>query len=109
MFLMPSAFEPCGLGQLIALRYGSIPIVRETGGLRDTVAPYNEYTGQGNGFSFRNYNAEELLNIIKYALWIYRDKKKWNGLIRNAMNSNNSWERSAQIYLDMYRELTGQD
>ena len=109
MFLMPSEFEPCGLGQLIALRYGSIPIVRETGGLRDTVNPYNEYTGEGNGFSFKNYNDEELLNIIKYALWIYKDKNKWNNLIRNAMNSNNSWEKSAQIYLDMYRELTGRD
>ena len=108
MFLMPSAFEPCGLGQLIALRYGSIPIVRETGGLKDTVNPYNEYIGSGNGFGFKNYNSEELLNIIKYALWIYKDKKKLNNLVINAMNSDNSWGRSAQIYLDMYRELTGQ-
>ena len=108
MFLMPSAFEPCGLGQLIALKYGSIPIVRETGGLKDTVNPYNEYIGSGNGFGFKNYNSEELLNIIKYALWIYKDKKKWNNLVINAMNSDNSWGRSAQIYLDMYRELTGQ-
>lgn len=109
MFLMPSLFEPCGLGQLIALRYGSIPIVRETGGLRDTIIAYNEYTGEGNGFSFRNYSSDELYNIIKYALWIYKDKGKWENLIENAMNSDNSWNRSAQIYLDLYRELTGQD
>ena len=68
MFLMPSLFEPCGLGQLIALRYGSIPIVRETGGLKDTVTPYNEYTGEGNGFSFTNYNADDLYNVIEYAI-----------------------------------------
>ena len=109
MFLMPSSFEPCGLGQLIALRYGSIPIVRETGGLKDTVRAYNEYTGEGNGFSFRNYNADELYNIIQYALWIYRNKNHWNTLINHAMNSNNSWEKSAQKYLDLYRELTGID
>lgn len=109
MFLMPSLFEPCGLGQLIALRYGSIPIVRETGGLKDTITAYNEYTGEGNGFSFRNYNSDELYNIIEYALWIYKDKGKWENLIENAMNSDNSWNRSAQIYLDLYRELTGQD
>ena len=109
MFLMPSSFEPCGLGQLIALRYGSIPIVRETGGLKDTVRAYNEYTGDGNGFSFRNYNADELYNIIQYALWIYRNKNHWNTLINHAMNSDNSWEKSAQKYLDLYRELTGID
>lgn len=108
MFLMPSLFEPCGLGQLIALRYGTIPIVRETGGLKDTVVPYNEYTGEGNGFSFANYNADELYNIIKYVLWIYSDKEKWNGLIKNAMNADNSWNKSADIYLNIYRELTHQ-
>ena len=109
MFLMPSLFEPCGLGQLIALRYGSIPIVRETGGLKDTVTAYNEYTGEGNGFSFTNYNADDLYNVIQYALWIYKDKKQWNKLIKQAMNSDNSWNKSAEIYLNMYRELTGQD
>lgn len=108
MFLMPSLFEPCGLGQLIALRYGTIPIVRETGGLRDTVNPYNQYTEEGNGFSFANYNADELYNIMKFALWVYSDKKKWNQLIKNAMNSDNSWNKSADIYLNMYRELTNQ-
>jgi starch synthase len=109
MFLMPSLFEPCGLGQLIALRYGSIPVVRETGGLKDTITAYNEYTGEGNGFSFQNYNSEELYNIIQYALWIYKDKIKWNNLIQNAMNSDNSWNKSAQVYLNLYRELTGRD
>ena len=109
MFLMPSLFEPCGLGQLIALRYGSIPIVRETGGLKDTVTAYNEYTEEGNGFSFTNYNSDDLYNIIQYALWIYKDKKKWNNLIKQAMKSDNSWNKSAEIYLNMYRELTGQD
>lgn len=108
MFLMPSLFEPCGLGQLIALRYGTIPIVRETGGLKDTVIPYNEYTGYGNGFSFVNYNEDELYNIIQYALLIYSNKEKWNGLVKNAMNSDNSWNKSADIYLNMYRELTHQ-
>lgn len=108
MFLMPSLFEPCGLGQLIALRYGAIPIVRETGGLKDTVIPYNEYTGYGNGFSFVNYNADELYNIIQYALLTYSNREKWNGLIKNAMNSDNSWNKSADIYLNMYRELTHQ-
>ena len=109
MFLMPSLFEPCGLGQLIALRYGTIPIVRETGGLKDTVEAYNEYTGNGNGFSFKNYNSEELYNIIQYALWIYGNKKHWKRLIIQAMNADNSWEKSANIYLNMYRELTGID
>ncbi|MBE6063483.1 MAG: glycogen synthase GlgA [Clostridium butyricum] len=109
MFLMPSKFEPCGLGQLIALRYGSVPIVRETGGLKDTVTAYNEYTGEGNGFSFKNYNADELYNIIQYALWIYSNKNHWNTLVNHAMNSDNSWEKSAQIYYDLYRELTGRD
>jgi starch synthase len=109
LFLMPSLFEPCGLGQLIALRYGSIPIVRETGGLKDTVTAYNEYTEEGNGFSFTNYNSDDLYNVIQYALWIYKDKKKWNNLIKQAMKCDNSWNKSAEIYLNMYRELTGQD
>lgn len=109
MFLMPSRFEPCGLGQLIALRYGSVPIVRETGGLRDTINPYNEYTGDGNGFSFKNYDSEEFYNMIKYALWIYQDKNRWTNLVKNSMNSDNSWRRSAQEYLNMYRELTHYD
>ncbi|AWK50152.1 glycogen synthase GlgA [Clostridium beijerinckii] len=109
MFLMPSLFEPCGLGQLIALRYGSIPIVRETGGLKDTVTAYNEFTGEGNGFSFTNYNSDDLYNVIQYALGIYKNKKEWSNLVNQAMNCDNSWNKSAEIYLNMYRELTGQD
>ncbi|MGL4773364.1 MAG: glycogen synthase GlgA [Clostridium sp.] len=105
MFLMPSLFEPCGLGQLIALRYGSVPIVRETGGLKDTICPYNQYNGVGNGFSFRNYNANELLHTIEYALEIYKDKERWDSIVSQAMNSNNSWDKSANEYRDLYQEL----
>ena len=105
MFLMPSLFEPCGLGQLIALRYGSIPIVRETGGLKDTVTPYNEYDETGNGFGFKNYRFEELFNITKYALKIYRNKDKWNNIVRQAMSSDNSWEKSAKEYIEIYNKL----
>ena len=105
MFLMPSLFEPCGIGQLIALKYGSIPIVRETGGLKDTIIPYNKYTGTGNGFSFINYNSEELLSAINRALDLYKDKSSWNKLVLNAMNSNNSWENSAQNYMDLYNNI----
>ena len=102
MFLMPSLFEPCGLGQLIALRYGSIPIVRETGGLKDTISPYNKYTGIGNGFGFKNFNSNELMQIIEYALTIYDDKDAWNNIIRQAMDSDNSWEKSAMQYKLLY-------
>lgn len=102
MFLMPSLFEPCGLGQLIALRYGSIPIVRETGGLKDTISPYNQYNGVGNGFGFKNFNSNELMQIIEYALTIYNDKDAWNNIIRQAMNSDNSWEKSAKQYKWLY-------
>ena len=102
MFLMPSLFEPCGLGQLIALRYGSIPIVRETGGLKDTISPYNQYNGVGNGFGFKNFNSNELMQIMEYALTIYNDKNAWNNIIRQAMNSDNSWEKSAMQYKWLY-------
>lgn len=105
MFLMPSLFEPCGLGQLIALRYGSIPIVRETGGLKDTVSPYNEYKESGNGFGFRNYSHEDLLNISRYALSIFKDKDRWNKIVKHAMESDNSWTKSAREYMRIYEEL----
>ena len=92
-FLMPSLFEPCGLSQLMALRYGTVPIVRETGGLKDTVWPYNEYEGTGTGFSFANYNAHEMLNIIRYAKYIYYDKKReWNKIIDRGMAVDFSME-----------------
>lgn len=106
MFLMPSKFEPCGIGQLIALRYGTIPIVRETGGLKDTVRSFNEITGEGNGFSFSNYNAHDMLYTINRALWFYNtDKKLWNDLRKNAMNEDNSWGKSASKYIDLYYSL----
>ena len=105
MFLMPSLFEPCGLGQLISLRYGAIPIVRETGGLKDTISPYNEYTGEGNGFGFKNFNSNELMQITEYALKIYKDKDAWKNIIRQAMNSDNSWDKSAIQYKKLYEGL----
>lgn len=105
MFLMPSLFEPCGLGQLIALRYGTIPVVRETGGLRDTINPYNQYNGAGNGFGFRNYNSNELMATIEYALDLYHNKEHWNRIVRQAMESNNSWEKSAKEYKKLYDEV----
>ena len=107
-FLMPSRFEPCGLSQLISLRYGTVPIVRETGGLRDTVQPYNEYTGEGTGFSFANYNADEMMNTIWYAMQIYYDRKdEWNNIVDNGMAMDYSWNVSADKYIQMYRDLTG--
>ena len=107
-FLMPSLFEPCGLSQLIALRYGTIPIVRETGGLKDTVKPYNEYEGTGTGFSFVNYNAHEMLHTIRYAEKIYYDRRReWNKMVDRAMAENFSWEVSAGKYQDMYDWLIG--
>ncbi len=105
MFLMPSKSEPCGLSQMIASRYGTVPIVRETGGLHDTIKPYNEYTGQGNGFSFANYNAHEMMNIIKYAVQIYRDNERWEKLIKNVMRTDFSWEASAKKYLRLYDSM----
>ena len=96
-FLMPSLFEPCGLSQLMSLRYGTLPIVRETGGLKDTVVPYNEYEGTGNGFSFRNYNAHEMLATVRNAERIYYDKKReWNKMVDRAMAADFSWNNSAR-------------
>lgn len=107
-FLMPSLFEPCGLSQLMSLRYGTVPIVRETGGLKDTVQPYNEYESTGTGFSFTNYNAHELLNTIRYAEHIYYDKKReWNKIVDRAMAADFSWSVSARKYQEMYDWLIG--
>ena len=107
-FLMPSLFEPCGLSQLMSLRYGTLPIVRETGGLKDTVEPYNEYEGKGTGFSFTNYNAHEMLASIRYAEQIYYDKKReWNKMIDRAMAADFSWHASAARYQEMYDWLIG--
>ena len=105
IFLMPSLFEPCGLGQLIALRYGSIPVVRETGGLKDTVIPYNKYEGTGRGFTFKNFNANEFMEVTNNAIECFKNKEIWQGLIKEAMNSNNSWSKSAKQYKDMYEAL----
>ena len=107
-FLMPSLFEPCGLSQLMALRYGTLPIVRETGGLKDTVEPYNEYESKGTGFSFSNYNAHEMLATIRYAERIYYDRKRdWNKIIDRAMAIDYSWHVSALKYQEMYDWLIG--
>ncbi|MBQ6446688.1 glycogen synthase GlgA [Cytobacillus oceanisediminis] len=106
LFLMPSKFEPCGLGQLIALRYGNIPIVRETGGLNDTVFSYNELTEEGNGFSFTNFNAHDMLFTIRRGIGFYKeDKEVWHKLMKNAMSMDNSWAQSAFKYNQLYAEL----
>lgn len=106
MFLMPSLFEPCGIGQLVSLRYGSIPIVRETGGLRDTVQSYNDITGEGNGFTFSNYNAQDMLYTIRRAeYYYYNNKDLWRHLICRAMSQDNSWTKSAEIYNNLYNSL----
>ena len=107
-FLMPSLFEPCGLSQLMSLRYGTVPIIRETGGLKDTVEPYNEYESTGTGFSFTNYNAHEMLRSIRYAERIYYDKKReWNKIIDRGMAADFSWKVSAGKYQEMYDWLIG--
>ncbi|NLZ47842.1 MAG: glycogen synthase GlgA [Clostridiales bacterium] len=106
MFLMPSKFEPCGIGQLLALRYGSLPIVRETGGLVDTVHAYNQYTGEGNGFSFGNYNAHELLFTLQRAVHYYYDRKDvWYEMVRRAMWEDHSWHWSAHKYVELYSSI----
>ena len=103
---MPSISEPCGISQLIAMRYGSLPIVREAGGLKDTVIPYNQYNGDGTGYSFANINAHELLFTIKKAIDVYRnnpeDHKK---LMANAMKENNDWEMSSYKYINLYEKI----
>ena len=105
-FLMPSLFEPCGLSQLMSLRYGTVPIVRETGGLRDTVQPYNQYESTGTGFSFTNYNAHDMMNVINLAKKVYyEDKQEWNKIIDRGMAADFSWKASARRYEDLYRTL----
>ena len=107
-FLMPSLFEPCGLSQLMSLRYGTLPIVRETGGLKDTVEPYNEYESKGTGFSFVNYNAHEMLGTIRYAIRVYYDhKREWNKMVDRAMAADFSWEVSAKKYQERYDWMLG--
>jgi len=106
MLLMPSRFEPCGISQMIAMRYGTVPIVRETGGLKDTVIPYNELTGVGNGFNFSNYNAHELLFAVERAVKLYQeDKVVWETIRQNALKGDYSWDRSAEAYIKIYESL----
>ena len=105
LFLMPSKSEPCGLSQMIASRYGTVPLVRECGGLADTIRPYNEYEETGNGFTFTNYNAHDMMNVIRYALRLFADHSKWDKLVKNAMNVDFSWNVSAKRYIDIYGNL----
>lgn len=106
MLLMPSKFEPCGLSQMMAMHYGTVPIVRETGGLKDSVEPYNQFEETGDGFSFANYNAHELLSTVKAALDVYHNHKdSWNGLVKRGMRKDFSWKNSAQQYIQLYEGL----
>lgn len=105
IFIMPSMVEPCGIAQLIAMRYGTIPVVRKIGGLKDTVISYNKYEGTGTGFSFLNFNAHELLFTIKDAMEVYKDKIKWKKLIKEAMEAKNDWETSSEEYIELYQGL----
>ena len=108
MFLMPSLFEPCGLSQMMSLRYGTIPIVRETGGLKDSVEPYDEYADTGTGFSFANYNAHEMMKTIDYALKVYdEDPEAWKGIMTRAMQAKLDWDASADQYLKVFNSLIG--
>ena len=105
LFLMPSLFEPCGISQMIAMRYGTLPIVRETGGLKDTVVPYNQYTGEGNGFSFAHYDVGEMLDCIRYAISVWRDAPVRKKLIEQAMACDFSFDRCARAYAELYRSV----
>jgi starch synthase len=105
IFMMPSLAEPCGISQLIAMRYGTLPVVRETGGLKDTVKPYNRYTGEGTGFSFANYNAHELLYSLKEAIGVYDDEDTWKSLVVQAMTEKTDWAVSSEKYIKLYEEL----
>lgn len=108
IFLMPSQKEPCGLSQMIAMRYGTIPVVRETGGLKDTVAPYNEFDGSGAGFSFTNYNADDMVHVIWLATRLYReDPEAWQAMMKRDLAADFSWTKSASEYRKLYRHITG--
>jgi len=105
LFLMPSVSEPCGLAQMISLRYGTIPIVRETGGLKDSISPYNPETGKGNGITFLSVNAQDMLGAIRRAVKLYWDKEQWNILVGNGMRSDFSWKASSKEYMRLYKEM----
>ena len=106
IFLMPSLSEPCGLSQMIASRYGTVPVVRETGGLFDTIKPYNKFDGSGNGFTFANYNAHEMKDAVMRAVELYHDEKEWKKFAKHAMEMDFSWNASAEKYLRLYDDLT---
>jgi starch synthase len=105
MFLMPSLFEPCGLGQIIAMKYGAVPIVRETGGLNDTVQAWNEVSMEGNGFTFQNFNAHDMLYTINRAISFYHDGPTWDRIVQSTMNMDYSWAKSAFKYSRLYAEV----
>ena len=105
IFLMPSKSEPCGLAQMIASRYGTVPVVRETGGLYDTIKPYNKYTGTGNGFTFTNYNAHDMMNVLREAAALWREPDKWEPLMKRAMKTDFSWDASAEKYAQLYESM----
>jgi starch synthase len=105
MFLMPSLYEPCGLSQIFSMRYGTVPIVRETGGLKDTVIPYNVSTKEGTGFSFANYNAHEMKDALARAIEVYKNKEEWESLVRRCMKQDFTWESSAREYKDLYNDM----
>ena len=104
IFLMPSKYEPCGLNQIYSLKYGTIPVVRATGGLDDTITSYDPVTRRGNGFKFTRYDAKEFLNAVKQAIRFYSQPEHWNQLLQNAMSADFSWKRSAEAYLQLYRK-----
>jgi starch synthase len=105
MFLMPSRYEPCGLNQIYSLKYGTVPVVRATGGLDDTIEDYDPLAGTGNGFKFADYTGDAFLGAVKRALAVYVNKKAWRQLIANGMKCDFSWEKSAKEYLELYRRL----
>lgn len=105
LLLMPSEIEPCGISQMIAMRYGTIPIVRETGGLSDTVSAFNSETGEGNGVSFINYNAHDMLDAVRRSVTYYQEKQAWETLVKNAMKTDSSWSKSTKEYLKLYRSM----
>jgi len=105
MFLMPSRYEPCGLNQIYSLKYGTIPVVRATGGLDDTIEPYDPTTGAGTGFKFHDYTGQALLDTLRAALQAYKNREGWTGLMRNAMAKDFSWDASAREYAGLYQRI----
>jgi starch synthase len=105
IFLMPSKQEPCGLSQMIACRYGTVPVVRRVGGLKDSITPYNDNRVKGNGFAFSNYNAHEMLYVLKDAIFTYKNKEEWDKIVKLAMKTDFSWKKSSTSYEQIYNEL----